>query len=106
MMLQFIPLGNLVDVLLINFALAAGGTPITDAQLSVNVLDSNRDVVLGPISMAGELNSATSVNNNYRGTFDASTLVEHCHYIVQVAGTNYTVEWEQEFSCERRPFTV
>ncbi len=101
MAINFIPLGNAIDLVTSAVTDSITGSAITDAVLTA-VLKTEAGVTLATSSSLTH-----SGGGVYKGTFDISavSLTLNTHYYLSVAASNYAVQWKHLYRAEDRPFT-
>lgn len=104
MRLDFLPIGNYLDVVLENYHAASDpATPITDAVMQFTVYDSAGVAVAG----CENVSMTHAGVGHYRGSAKPSTdLTSGTRYRVLVECTNYGDQWQQTFVARPRTFAA
>ncbi len=99
MAINFIPLGNAIDLVTSAVTDSITGSAITDALLTA-VLKTEGGTTLATSSALTHTSGGV-----YKGTFDISavSLTLNTHYYLAVAASNYAVQWKRLYRAEDRP---
>ncbi len=99
MAINFLPLGNAIDLVTSAVTDSITGSAITDAILTA-VLKTEGGVTLATSSALTHTSGGV-----YKGTFDISgvSLTLNTHYYLSLAASNYAVQWKRLYRAEDRP---
>ncbi len=99
MAINFLPLGNAIDLVTSAVTDSITGSAITDAILTA-VLKTEGGVTLATSSALTHTSGGV-----YKGTFDISgvSLTLNTHYYLAVAASNYALQWKHLYRAEDRP---
>ncbi len=100
MSINFLPLGNAIDLVTSAVTDSITGSAITDAVLTA-VLKTEGGTTLATSSALTHTGGGV-----YKGTFDISavSITLNTHYYLIVAASNYAVQWKHLYRAEDRPF--